>query len=73
MFGAVRELSALGMTELVIDLRDDPGGELLAFVELAGDFLEPGSVVVTMVDERGTRPCSGAGTSSSTGCRSGSW
>jgi carboxyl-terminal processing protease len=41
------------MRELVIDLRDNPGGEMNAFVELAGDFLEPGSEVVTVIDEEG--------------------
>jgi carboxyl-terminal processing protease len=53
VFGAVRALEAAGMRELWIDLRDNPGGEATAFIELAGDFLEPGSVVATMVDGEG--------------------
>jgi carboxyl-terminal processing protease len=53
VFVAMKELEAEGMRELVIDLRDDPGGEATAFIELAGDFLEPGSVVATMVDADG--------------------
>jgi carboxyl-terminal processing protease len=50
---ALRELESRGARELVIDLRDDPGGEVTAFVELAGDFLEPGSLVATVVDGEG--------------------
>jgi carboxyl-terminal processing protease len=53
VFIAVRELEAQGMRSLVIDLRDNPGGEARAFVELAGDFLEAGSDVATMVDGEG--------------------
>jgi carboxyl-terminal processing protease len=49
----VRALEAQGMRELVIDLRDNPGGEAQAFLELAGDFLEPGTLVATMVDGEG--------------------
>lgn len=53
VLGAVRALEAEGMRELVIDLRDNPGGEVNAFIELAGDFLPPGSEVVTVIDEDG--------------------
>jgi carboxyl-terminal processing protease len=53
VFTAVKELEAQGMRALEIDLRDNPGGEAAAFIELAGDFLEPGSHVVTMVDGEG--------------------
>jgi carboxyl-terminal processing protease len=53
VFGAMKELEAAGMRELTIDLRDNPGGEATAFLELAGDFLEPGSVVATRVDGDG--------------------
>jgi carboxyl-terminal processing protease len=41
------------MEALVLDLRGNPGGEVSAFVQLAGDFLEPGSVIVTMTDVDG--------------------
>lgn len=50
---AMRALAAEGMRELVIDLRDNPGGELRAFVELAGDFLPAGSVVAIVTDGDG--------------------
>jgi carboxyl-terminal processing protease len=53
VFSAVRDLSAQGMRAMVIDLRDNPGGEVTAFVELASDFLEEGSVVATMFDAEG--------------------
>jgi carboxyl-terminal processing protease len=53
VFVAMKELEAAGMRRLVIDLRDNPGGEATAFIELAGDFLEPGSVVATRVDGDG--------------------
>lgn len=38
---------------LVLDLRGNPGGDLRVFVELAGDFLEPGSVVARSIDADG--------------------
>ncbi|WP_437551762.1 S41 family peptidase [Sorangium sp. So ce367] len=50
---AVRALQAEGMETLVLDLRDNPGGELTAFLELAGDFLEPGSVLGRAIDADG--------------------
>lgn len=42
-----------GLETLVIDLRGNPGGELTALLELAGDFLEPGSVVLRAIDAEG--------------------
>ncbi|WP_438016783.1 S41 family peptidase [Sorangium sp. So ce315] len=53
VYRAMRALEAEGMRELVIDLCDNPGGELRAFVELAGDFLPAGSVVATVTDGDG--------------------
>ncbi|WP_438006539.1 S41 family peptidase [Sorangium sp. So ce321] len=53
VYRAVRALDAEGARELVIDLRDNPGGELRAFVELAGDFLPAGSVIATVTDGDG--------------------
>ncbi len=50
---AVRRLTAQGMSSLLLDLRGNPGGEMNAFLQLAGDFLAPGSVVVTMTDVDG--------------------
>jgi carboxyl-terminal processing protease len=46
-------LLAGGLEVLVLDLRNNPGGELTAFVELAGDFLEPGSVLARAIDADG--------------------
>ena len=53
VYHAVRQLTGEGMTSLIIDLQGNPGGEMNAFIQLAGDFLEPGSVVVTMTDVDG--------------------
>jgi carboxyl-terminal processing protease len=53
VYTAMRELGAGGMRALLVDLRDNPGGEMTSFVELAGDFLPPGSVIVTMTDAEG--------------------
>jgi carboxyl-terminal processing protease len=49
----VQTLTARGMKSLVIDLRGNPGGEMDAFLQLAGDFLEEGSLIVTMTDSDG--------------------
>ena len=53
VYGTIRALEEQGMRSLVLDLRGNPGGEMDAFVRLAGDFLEPGSVIVTMTDGDG--------------------
>jgi carboxyl-terminal processing protease len=46
-------LAAEGMEALILDLRGNPGGDALAAIALAGDFLEPGSLVAVMVDGDG--------------------
>jgi carboxyl-terminal processing protease len=51
--GAIRDLEAQGMRGLILDLRDNPGGEVTAALELAGDFLEPGTLLATLVDRDG--------------------
>jgi carboxyl-terminal processing protease len=38
---------------MILDLRGCPGGELVAALELAGDFLPDGSVLVTATDTDG--------------------
>src|SRR5262249_12321233 len=38
---------------LILDLRGCPGGEALAAIELAGDFLDDGALVVTATDGDG--------------------
>jgi carboxyl-terminal processing protease len=53
VYHAVRQLVGQGMEALVLDLRGNPGGEMNAFVQLAGDFLEPGSIIATMTDADG--------------------
>jgi carboxyl-terminal processing protease len=46
-------LVAQGMRALWIDLRDNPGGDVAAALELAGDFLPPGTLLCTLIDEDG--------------------
>jgi carboxyl-terminal processing protease len=41
------------MEALIVDLRDNPGGELRAMVDLASDFLPAGSPVVVVTDGDG--------------------
>jgi carboxyl-terminal processing protease len=53
VYHAVRELTGQGIGSLLLDLRGNPGGELGAFIHLAEDFLEPGSIVVTVTDVDG--------------------
>lgn len=53
VFSAVRRLRDRGMEALLLDLRDNPGGELTSALELLGDFLEPGSLLVTLTDVDG--------------------
>ena len=43
---AVKKLSNAGMKKLVLDLRDNSGGYLGAAVDLAGEFLPGGSLIV---------------------------
>jgi carboxyl-terminal processing protease len=50
---AIRGLVAQGMRALVIDLRDNPGGDVAAALELAGDFLPPGALLCELIDEDG--------------------
>jgi carboxyl-terminal processing protease len=44
---AFRDLQEQGMTSLILDLRDNPGGILDQAVKVAGKFLQNGQVVVT--------------------------
>ena len=52
-FHAVTTLEARGARALVVDVRGNPGGEVSAFIELAGDFLERGDLVAAVVDVDG--------------------
>ena len=44
---ALDRLEDAGLTALVVDLRNNPGGFLKGTVEVCGEFLTPGTVVVT--------------------------
>lgn len=58
---AVVDLLIQGIDELVIDLRNNPGGLLDTAVEIASIFLPDGDVVVTQgPDERSAYPVTGA-------------
>lgn len=50
---ATTRLAREGMRALVLDLRDNPGGDADAFIRLAEDFLPRGSVVSRRVDVDG--------------------
>jgi len=52
---ALSKLKERGVTELILDLRDNPGGMLEAAVRITGDFVEPGRVVVSTLDRNGNR------------------
>lgn len=48
-----RRASAHGMSALVLDLRHCPGGELIAAIALASDFLDEGAEIAVVVDGDG--------------------
>ena len=52
---ALEEARAAGARRFVLDLRNNPGGRLDQAVEMAGDFLQPGSVVYVRQDASGER------------------
>lgn len=49
----IAKLARAGMRALVIDLRDNPGGQADAFARLAEDFLPAGSVIAKRADADG--------------------
>ena len=51
VFHALTQLAPI--ESLIIDLRDNPGGEMEAWIELASDFLQPGTTIVRAVDREG--------------------
>lgn len=53
VYRAVRALEGAGMRSLVLDLRGNPGGEIPAALDLAGDFVEPGTPLVVQHDPDG--------------------
>jgi len=50
---AIERLLCAGMERLVLDLRDNPGGDASASVRLAEDFLPRGSVLARRTDQDG--------------------
>jgi carboxyl-terminal processing protease len=52
---AFEEARAAGARRFILDLRNNPGGRLDQAVEMAGDFLQPGSVVYVRQDASGER------------------
>jgi carboxyl-terminal processing protease len=50
---AIERLARLGLARIVLDLRDNPGGEMIAAIELARDLLPRGVVVATIEDADG--------------------
>jgi carboxyl-terminal processing protease len=52
---AVEEARAAGARRFVLDLRNNPGGRLDQAVQMAGYFLDPGSVVYIRKDASGER------------------
>lgn len=46
-------LVASGMEVLILDLRGNPGGDLRAALEIAGDFLPEGTLLATIEDDDG--------------------
>lgn len=53
IFNEIRKFEMLGARALLLDLRDNPGGELDAAVRLADDFLPRGSLIVRTIDTDG--------------------
>ena len=52
---AFEEARSAGARRFILDLRNNPGGRLDQAVQMAGDFLEPGSVVYIREDASGER------------------
>ena len=50
---AIASLRASGMRSLILDLRNNTGGYLLAAIDIAGHFIRHGDPVVKMVDRNG--------------------
>jgi carboxyl-terminal processing protease len=55
LYQAFEEARAAGAQRFILDLRDNPGGRLDQVVEMAGGFLEQGSVVYVREDASGER------------------
>jgi len=53
VYGALSRWGRDRVAALIVDLRGCPGGELVAALELAGDFLPEGTTLVTATDAEG--------------------
>lgn len=53
MNAAIRELKSEGAQNLIVDLRDNPGGLLSAADQIADEFLENGQMIVFTKDRQG--------------------
>ena len=53
VYSFLQRLGPAGVSALIVDLRGCLGGELIAAVELAGDFVPRGAVIVTATDGDG--------------------
>lgn len=51
----IEKLSSEGMKKLIIDLRNNPGGELEAVVSMCDYVLEDGKTIVSIVDKKGNK------------------
>lgn len=51
----IEKLSGEGMKKLIIDLRNNPGGELEAVVSMCDYVLEDGKTIVSIVDKKGNK------------------
>lgn len=52
---ALTKLKQQGVTALILDVRENPGGILGEAVRIASDFVEPGLLVTSTVDKNGER------------------
>jgi carboxyl-terminal processing protease len=53
VYSALQRIGVEGVSALILDLTGCPGGELVSAIELSGDFLDEGAVVVTATDGDG--------------------
>lgn len=52
---SLKALKEKGVTSVIIDLRDCPGGILSTSIKVAGNFLDPGQIVTSVIDRNGRR------------------
>jgi carboxyl-terminal processing protease len=72
-YTAMSALQAEGVETLIVDVRGNPGGELTAFLELAGDFLSRAASSPGRSTRTATKWCTGRATRIRIACRYGSW